>query len=82
MGPPTLTTKPLLTLSLFARYMCSVIFAFLQQVALHPLTTYIAYPAIGCYVALKAMGLSPSFLRETEVRSNMPASICSGLKMG
>jgi hypothetical protein len=70
MEPPTLTTKPLLTLSLFTKYMCSVMFDCLKQAAVYPLTMLLVYPAIVCYVALKTMGLFPSFIHETEVRSN------------
>lgn len=64
---PTLSKKPWLTLRLFAKYMGSVLFASIQQAALNPLTTFLVYPAIACYVVLKALGLFPAFVREAEV---------------
>lgn len=70
LEPPTLASRPLYTLSLFLQYMGNIIFASLKQAMLSPLTTYLVYPAIACYVVLKAMGLFPEFVLETEVRPN------------
>lgn len=68
---PTLAMHPLATLALFTKYMGSIMFASLKQFAFYPLTTYLVYPAIACYVVLKAMGLFPAFIHETEVRPDL-----------
>jgi uncharacterized membrane protein YGL010W len=68
---PTLYSRPLETISLFSKYMASVLYESMKRAAVNPVTKFIVYPAFVCYIAMKALGLFPDFVREAEVRSNL-----------